>query len=321
VKAVFLSVALLGIASCSYADDLQWGNYYLNVWSGFGTSPYYAIDTTVTPNATLKLFCLDYNDEIAAPYNWQASIVPLTPGSVTSYAQFGGNYQNEMNAAATPGNPAPTFNGTAPFSFQGDSGVSLAASSTAYTRYLEAAWLFSNLEAGLGQTPNPDDQSDTVFQVAAWLLFVEPQNLGDLEGRIGGTGGTWDFTNYLFTSNNYSTAPGSSPTISGLTFQQAVDDALASAQIGVTQDNWAGSSYFGNWSIVTGLPGWVDQYGRPVQEFLTPSVISPDPPPPLPEPSAVILLGTIVAIMGFTVRRKLATRMERHSGEATGRIP
>jgi hypothetical protein len=315
LKVTYLTLALLGFAGCSFADDLQWGNYYLNVWSGFGTSPYHAIDTSISPNPTLQIFCLDYNDEIAPPVDWEASIVPLTPANVVDYAQFGGNYQNEMNAAATPANPAPAFDGTAPFAFQGDAGVTLAASGAAYSRYLEAAWLFANIEAALS-TPSSDPQADTVLQVAAWLLFVEPQNLGGLEGEIASTGGTWSFTDYLSTANNYATPPTVGPTISGLTFQAAVDQALASAQTAVTQDKWASSSSFGTWDLVTGQPGWVDQYGRPVQEFLTSTGITTEPPPSVPEPSAVILLGTVLAIMGFMARRKLASPVESAAGRA-----
>jgi len=309
LRVAYLSLALLGFACCSFADDLQWGNYYLNVWSGFGTSPYHAVNTSVSPNPTIQIFCLDYNDEIAPPVDWQASIVPLTPANVVKDSQFGGNYQKELNAAATAQNPAPAFNGAAPFAFQGDAGVSLTASGNAYSRYLEAAWLFANIEAALSQTPSPDPQPDTALQVAAWLLFVEPQNLGDLQGRIANTGGTWNFTNYLSTANNYATPPAVGPTSSGLTFQEAVDEALASAQTAVAQDNWASSPSFGSWDIVTGQPGWVDQYGRPVQEFLTPTGTT-DPPPSLPEPSALILLATVLAIMGFMARRKLPSFAE-----------
>ena len=52
-------------------------------------------------------------------------------------AQFGGNYGHGVT--------------TTPWAFTGDSGaeaghsVSLAASNTAYARYLEAAWLFTNI--------------------------------------------------------------------------------------------------------------------------------------------------------------------------------
>ena len=98
MKVTYLTLALLGFAGCSFADDLQWGNYYLNVWSGFGTSPYHAIDTSISPNPTLQIFCLDYNDEIAPPVDWEASIVPLTPANVVDYAQFGGNYQGEHSS-------------------------------------------------------------------------------------------------------------------------------------------------------------------------------------------------------------------------------
>ena len=66
---------------------------------------------------------------------------------------------------------------------------------------------------------------------------------------------------------------------------------------------------------MTGQPGWVDQYGRPVQEFLTSTSVPTDPPPSVPEPSAVILLGTVLAIMGLMARRKLASPGESAAGQ------
>src|SRR5437764_9764934 len=81
-----LSIILL-FSCCVFADDLQWGGTWAGVWSGFGTGPYTAIDQSKN-NKVLVIFCLDYNDEIAPPYAWQANIRPVTQSNVDQYAQF-----------------------------------------------------------------------------------------------------------------------------------------------------------------------------------------------------------------------------------------
>ena len=143
-----------------------------------------------------------------------------------------------------------------------------------YTRYLEAAWLFSNILDA--QAKNPADISTMiVLQVAAWDLFVEP--------------------------GAKKTALERSITVSGETFHTAVVKALVDAQTAVVSNNW-GAANAGNWSLVTGDPDWVrDSHGNiPVQEFLTPIHT--------PEPSALILLATMVGILGTAIRRRIGTR-------------
>src|SRR5579863_5705671 len=83
----FRLFAFLIVGGCLFADDLQWGGTYVGVWSGFGTSPYTAIDTS-NNNNVLTIFCLDFNDEIGPPYDWTANIRPLTSDNVQNFAQF-----------------------------------------------------------------------------------------------------------------------------------------------------------------------------------------------------------------------------------------
>lgn len=296
------------LAGGLFADDLTWGRTWTGVWSGFGTSPYSATDTTLSRNLTI--FCLDFNDEVGPPYAWQANIYGLTSANVTQNAQFGGNY----------GQGVPGFNlniSAAPFAFQGDTApdpshsVSLAASPTAYTRYLEAAWLFTNILQA--QTAN-DINTSIISQVAAWDLFVEPWNTAQLAEDINTYNGShgYTFNNYLFSNNNYASSP-TTVGIGGLQFEDAVDEALKAAQHAVVTKGWASSAYMPTWNLVTTDPAWAEGYGRPVQEFLSPTPIPgrQNQLPPVPEPGAIMLLGTVVGIVALTQRRRWAARQPR----------
>ena len=53
------------------ADDIVWDHPNGAVWGNFFTSPYYALDKSIDKpaGALLTLFCIDYNDDVAAPYS------------------------------------------------------------------------------------------------------------------------------------------------------------------------------------------------------------------------------------------------------------
>jgi hypothetical protein len=289
IRALFIFL----FGTCLFADDLKWGGTWSGVWSGFGTSPYTAIDTSKN-NKVLIIFCLDYNDEIAPPVDWKANIHAVTPSNVQQFGQFGGNYGQGITAA--------------PWAFNGDGGieaghaVDLSVYSTqAYTRYLEAAWLFTNIMSA--QNHN-DLNSMIISQVAAWDLFVESPNLNDLKNNIGGTGGRYTFNNYVYSTNNYASAPGTT-SVSNVLFRDAVDEALKAAQNAV-RENWYSSVWAPQWDMVTGDPQWSAAFGRPVQEFLSDA----PPVPPVPEPSAIILLGTAGIGTLILARRRKAVKTQ-----------
>jgi len=295
LKAIASRLLILFVfASCLFADDLSWGGTWAGVWQGFGTGPYTAIDHTQN-NKVLVIFCLDYNDEIAPPYDWKANIRPVTPTNVTQYAQFGGNYGQGITST--------------PWSFTGDAGVGsghsvslVADSGAAYTRYLEAAWLFTNI---LTAQTHGDLNSMIISQVAAWDLFVESSHANDLKTRIANTNssGPFTFKNYEYSTDNYATAPGIS-TMTNLLFQNAVNEALKAAQHAVVNQNWYASPFAPSWDLVTGDPAFARAYGRPVQEFLTDA-------PPVPEPASIFLLGTVAAAALVALRRKHAASTGR----------
>jgi len=286
-----LSIIFL-FASCLFADDLSWGGTWAGVWQGFGTGPYTAIDHSQN-NKVLVIFCLDYNDEIAPPVDWQANIRPVTQSNVTNFAQFGGNYGQGITAA--------------PWAFTGDTGVNtghlvdLTPSSSAYTRYLEAAWLFTNI---LDAQSHGDLNSMIISQVAAWDLFVETGKVADLRGKISATNGSpYTFRNYEYSTNNYATAP-TVDSMTNLLFQDAVNEALKAAQHAVVNQNWYASAFAPSWDLVTGDPAWTSRYGRPVQEFLTEA-------PPVPEPASIVLLGTALIAASLALRRRQRSSIGR----------
>lgn len=305
-----------------FADNLNWGGTYVANWDNFGTSPYTATDTSSNPSAGITLFCLDFNDEIAPPYSWTASIIPLSQANVTNSgayqntyaAQYGGAYNSLLSAAynnpsvtkAAGETQAPQVSAAA---YDGDGAVNLSGDN-AYTRYLEASWLFSDIEQAVAQNPK-DVGTDMIAQAAAWELFVNASNLSTLTGDVKNYGGTYMFNNYLGLpgGSNYTNNTGLvTQSTSGLTFQESVDAALLAAQNAVDTLQWGPGAYnFGSWSIVTGTPDYVVGYGRPVQEFLSPNGL-PDSPPthdsPVPEPKAIFLLATVAAFVVWTHRRQ-----------------
>ena len=229
-----LQLLLMAGAGCAFADYMHWtGPNSLNTnWGGYYTSPSRAVDTTTNVNMTL--FCLDFNHEVAPPYDWQADIYELNPSNVQAHALYG-------------------------------------AHADAFTRYLQAAWLFTNITDAFNHQP-ADTVSMIISQVAAWELFVDAAHAGTLNAKVSGTGGTYTFNNYIDGKSN-----------AGLTFANAVDKALSEAQTAVA-GGWGGANA-GSWATVTGH----DSSGKPVQEFLA----------PVPEPSAVVLLGTMAGVLGF----------------------
>jgi hypothetical protein len=289
-----LFVVLLFLSTFSaFAEQFDWGNTYAQAWAGFGTGPYKALGSGA--NANITIFCVDFNDEIGPPFTWDATVRNLTPGSVQTNAQYGGNYNNLLNTAY--GGVAPNQISGAPYIFVTDDAgggykADLTNSPDAYSRYLEAAWLFSEL-----QDAGPQSQLALIAQVAAWDLFVNPSHIGELTAAIQGTGGTYGFTDYI---DPFATA---TPNIAGgLTFEQAVDYALNAAQAAVvTNKTFTGAG----WTIVTADASWVESAdGKtiPAQEFLSPNAVAS----PVPEPTSIVLFCSVVGMAGWLKRRKVS---------------
>ena len=136
-------------------------------------------------------------------------------------------------------------------------------SADAWQHYAAAAWLFQQIQA----LPLNPSLLETEYQVAAWKLFAVDSHKDELNLGITNTVGTFEAdVTKLYT------------------------DALLAGSSTKTEPGWF---------VVTTDPAWAaeNQNGVPVQEFL----IHQDPPP-VPEPAAILLLGTVAGLLGLRLR-------------------
>jgi hypothetical protein len=290
----------LAAAGAGYADDLTWASAGSNVWSIFYVSPYTAVDNTT--GQSLQIFCIDYNHDIAPPQVWQANLVPLSTTNLSQY-QFGGDYPGVLPAGSTAASS---------FAFQSQTTTSNSSTVTAnlttsgaMDRYLELAWLITQMETALadGQsgkmTTAAMDAALDVYQVADWLIFADSgpsqfasgmTHIADLENKIAGTSGDYGYNATLGLWSAGST---------GFDFQYAVDSALNSAEGAVVNNGWSSSAF----SVVTATQSWdqANNAGTPLQEFLVMT--------PVPEPSKFVLLFTVIGLAGLLSWR--STRKKR----------
>src|ERR1017187_717417 len=142
---------------------------------------------------------------------------------------------------------------------------------TALTRYLEAAYLDQQWENELLSTDPSDLKTTRQKELAAavWTLFVDSNHVAGLIGAING----------------------SVDTIGGATYYYADDVAqyLAQAQAAALPN---GTFAAADWDVI--VPEGLTLDGQHMQEFLVHA----------PEPSAVILLGTVVGVLGLTKFRR-----------------
>lgn len=303
-----VAMCVLGLCTAGFADDMQWSSAGNNVWQGFYVSPYTAKDANT--GALISIFCIDYNHEIAPPMDWQANIVPFSSSNYSQY-QFGGSYPNIL--------PGDTSN-PANFAFQTNTAVSNGASVTAnlstsngLNRYLELAWLATQMEGALTDGQNGLLSTSAmnavidIYQVADWLVFADSgsseftsgeTNLQDLQGRIAATGGNFAFNSTLGLWGSSS---------SGYNFQFAVDSALNSAENAVINQGWTPGLA---WSVVTADKTWdaQNENGVPLQEFLTYTPPSQSSLNPVPEPSQIVLMLTVISLVALAVKRSAAKR-------------
>jgi hypothetical protein len=149
-----LAVATVLTAGTALADHLSFQSIssQSNVWQGYWTSPYLVMDQSVPPSGELlTVYCLDFNHEVAPPYNWDATITPLDPSDVGS--------------------------------------LLYGASANAWQHYAAAVSLFEDIQQLLVTQPADANLLETEYQVAAWKLFVNPSRQAELDSKIATTGG------------------------------------------------------------------------------------------------------------------------------------
>ncbi len=239
-------ISLIIICGSAFADDLF---YFQNAgtlgWNGVLVNPYTAVDLSTTPNQVLTIYCDDWNTDFGGNPTWYANVFSLTDAmnnpSVLQQLKYG--------------------NTTSNYNLASDGTYSLGSSPDALYRYLEAAWLDS-------QVPTSDTER-IELAAAVWTLFVDGGKVGPLMNAIN-----------------------SSPD-----FMTAVAQDLANAQSAV--GTWDPSG----WYVITPDPN--DSSGNPapqdidkMQEFLY------HDSPSVPEPSGVILLGTVIGYLGFIKFRR-----------------
>ena len=148
------------------------------------------------------------------------------------------------------------------------------------SRYKAAAWLF-------GESVQDSTNSDAraIYQYAAWALFLDSGHQSEYSSAIGSI-------NVSLASAEVTSINDSNLHVG--TFQTNVNNVLADAMLSTNYN----SVNLNNWSVVApdphGLPG-------SVQEFLTPTTLHRADT--VPEPSAIVLLGTVLCV-GFGAARR-----------------
>ena len=293
------AILLFALAGATWADQMQFGSTVVNgvTWQGpenVYVSPYYATDVTSSPgspftnNTVIQIYCLDWNHNITFGFPWTADIFAIDPLDGNGPKLY---YDQTVDVSAYT---------LAPQTSDPTNKVELDPitlhQADMYNRYLEAAWLFNQMRLLWAPTPpgssHPNDVEQRELNVAAWTLFLDvnppiiPSNqtdpavfAQDINNSGGGVASGQDFAidvyNYVQCAKAH-VVGGSTCVMPGG---------------GTTYINPGGDYDAAGWYAVTNGVG--------TQEFLTYV-------PPVPEPSAVILLGTVVGMLGLTkFRRKL----------------
>jgi hypothetical protein len=223
-------------------------------------SPYTATDLSATPNYQITIYCLDWNHDIDFGQYWTADFISLDPTN----ADASDLYYYDSTAAYALGQTSPG-SGT-------DTLTSVQVDPTEmYDRYLEAAWLFTQIQ-DLGTLNSGDATTQAELNVAAWTLFL------DANPPVSSGTNTTTFANDI-------NAGGSS-------FANAVFNYLQEAQ-----DAVSGGYAAPGWYAITPDPkGDVNGQNNATQEFLAYD--------PVPEPQGILLFGALVGILGATQYRR-----------------
>jgi hypothetical protein len=198
--------------------------------------------------------------------DWNTDFSGTPNWNANVYALTAGNASNFKYGNTTPNYNVSLIAGN-------QLSAALSATPTPFNRYLEAAWLDDQWRNQL-LLPNPDTTIQKKLAAAVWTLFVDSAHVGSplsdptsgLIGAINTSGYATDVYNYL----------------------QAAQTAVA------------GGYTAAGWDVIVAVGP--NSNGEQMQEFLVRG-FSGDT---VPEPNAVILLGTLVGFLALTkFRHKL----------------
>jgi hypothetical protein len=287
------AILLFALAGATWADDMQFGSTVVNgvTWQGpenVYVSPYYATDVApsagspFTKNTVIQIYCLDWNHNITFGYSWTADIFaidPLANGNVSKLYYDQG--------------PVSAYTLAPQTSDQVELNSVTLQQTDMYNRYLEAAWLFNQMRLLWAPTPpgnsQPNDVEQRELNVAAWTLFLDVNPPISPNPPLAAA-----FALDINNSDNGVAPPGQDFAIDVYNYVQCAQAHVVGGTCvmpggGTTQIGSGGDYHAAGWYAVTN--------GAGTQEFLTYV-------PPVPEPSAVILLGTVVGVLGLTKFRR-----------------
>ena len=254
-------------AGHNYGAEAYGGPYYI--------SPYFGhVDSN--PSGSMILFCLDFDHFINVPDQTTAVLRTLPADGTFQDSK----YQFESRAPGS--NPNDLLNGPLPTTVNASNvyNGSNISSLTAYQRY-EAAIYLLNLDLTAAGPPVQNSRGRALYQYAMWALFI--QN--------GPPDGAPVFRNAI--ANIESSK-------SDAAFGADVDALVWQAYNEVT--NAANQSYLAGllpyFTVVSATSNPTD-VGNKYQEFLT--ITSP---PAVPEPSSIVLLGSVLIGIGTLIRKR-----------------
>jgi hypothetical protein len=272
--------ALTAVAGTGLCDEMKFVSvngpgpggtpYPADLYRGYYyVSPYYGKDLT-TGQSDIILFCLDFNHDINFGQEWNAVIHQLP----SSQADFNAAKSTFQFGNVPNGSTGPTFVQPVP------SGEMISLNS--WQRYQVAARLFNNelglLGPNLQSTSAIFSRDRAVYQYAVWEVF--------LENNFATGGHTYNYLNDFKASYNLIVSMDPA-------FKTDVRNVLDEALAHYSTADLAG------WSIISPLP---PDTPSSAQEFFSRSFTTN------PEPSALALLGMVLALWVCTAWRRRRQR-------------
>ena len=123
--------SMIMICGSAVADEFYFVSPGTTTWNGVYVNPYQANDNTQALNNPLTVYCDDWNTDFSGNPTWNANVYALTAGNA-AYFKYGNSVSNYNLTLSN--HTLAYYTDTTP---------------TAFTRYLEAAYLDQQWEAEL----------------------------------------------------------------------------------------------------------------------------------------------------------------------------